>query len=310
MPVSACAEGDANCLFIGAGSGSAATTSLPLANTALPDQEASTTSAATPLPTPTSIEPVNTGLSSSSIVAALSPVASNPASSDPAVLNPTEPSSTSTSQSPTPSDSLQSKSTPQAGSPSSPNPAGTQAIAVPGHILSVASSAGLAVGNTVDAASLTYTLPGATTSPANAEQSVAVYEGQTISGVAIASSVAVVGGQTLSVGGSVITLSGNQVASLGSSGIVVQAAGGAVTTILIPKASSTSTSIPIVTGNAGVASTVKVNGTTSSTTPTPPLTSIGALIMANFSAAGRSRELGGSVLARFVACLLGTLYLL
>ena len=61
------------------------------------------------------------------------------------------------------------------------------------------------------------------------------------------SSEAVVCTQTLTVGGSVVTLAGNQVASLGSSGLVVLAPGGFVTTIPAQPESTTYTTLPALT---------------------------------------------------------------
>ncbi|KAI9648371.1 hypothetical protein NHQ30_003004 [Ciborinia camelliae] len=65
-----------------------------------------------------------------------------------------------------------------------------------------------------------------------------VVNGQTISVVAGSSSsgvsIAIVAGQTISPGGPAATLSGGQVASLGSSGVVIQASDGFLTTIPVP----------------------------------------------------------------------------
>lgn len=76
---------------------------------------------------------------------------------------------------------------------------------------------------------------------------VGIVAGQTISAAAAGSSAVIVGGQKLSLGGPVVTLSGNQVASLGSSGIVIQAPSGIVTTLNVHPTPGPSTSS---TGNS------------------------------------------------------------
>ncbi|KAM3075651.1 hypothetical protein ACMFMG_007784 [Clarireedia jacksonii] len=96
---------------------------------------------------------------------------------------------------------------------------------------------------------------------------VGIINGQTISIAAGSSSssktpIAVVAGHTLTAGGPVATLSGGEIASLGPSGVVVQAAGGAVTTIPVPTydahpAAGTFTSTPVVFGQTMTVSAVE-----------------------------------------------------
>jgi hypothetical protein len=97
---------------------------------------------------------------------------------------------------------------------------------------------------------------------------IGVIAGQTVSGVALGSSSALVGSQTFTIGGPIATLPGNQVASLGVNGLVVQAPGGVVTTIPVQLGQSYSQSSPL---------TIMVGpGTTESRgfeLPSPPLTS-------------------------------------
>jgi hypothetical protein len=100
---------------------------------------------------------------------------------------------------------------------------GDAALTVGGQVVQLQSSAGLAIQNTTDGSISTYAVPSTVPSPVNARQSIALYEGQTISGIAIASSVAVISSQTVGVSSSVVTLSGSQVASLRASGLVVEA---------------------------------------------------------------------------------------
>lgn len=94
---------------------------------------------------------------------------------------------------------------------------------------------GVVVSNPENGAVTTYALPPAPPpAPAPEHQSIGVVEGQTISGIAIGPSQAVAGGYTLSIGGAVATLVGNQVASLGTDGLRVEAQGGIVTTLAVP----------------------------------------------------------------------------
>jgi hypothetical protein len=97
---------------------------------------------------------------------------------------------------------------------------------------------------------------------------VGVINGQTISIAAGSPSgpntpIAVVAGHTLTAGGPVATLSGGEIASLGSSGVVVQAAGG-ITTIPVPTynaqpTAATLTSIPVVFGQTMTVSAIEGN---------------------------------------------------
>lgn len=110
---------------------------------------------------------------------------------------------------------------------------GGPGVTVPGgNIVSLASS-GVVVKNTGSGSVTTYALP-LPPAPVISQPSIGFIGGQTISGIAIGSSQAVVEGQTLTVGGSLVTLPGSQVASLGSSGLVIEAPSGIVTTIAVP----------------------------------------------------------------------------
>lgn len=103
-------------------------------------------------------------------------------------------------------------------------------------VISVAPS-GVIVSNTENGVVISYTIPSAKTTVPS-PQTLGVVAGNIISGLAIDSSQAVAAGYTLSIGGAVATLSGNQVVSLGASGIVVQAPGGIETTLSVPIPSS------------------------------------------------------------------------
>ncbi|PQE34065.1 hypothetical protein CJF32_00002895 [Rutstroemia sp. NJR-2017a WRK4] len=98
---------------------------------------------------------------------------------------------------------------------------------------------------------------------------VGVINGQTVSIAAGSPSspntpIAVVAGHTLTAGGPVATLSGGEIASLGSSGVVVQAAGGTITTIPVPTyntqpPASTLTSAAVVFGQTMTVSAIEGN---------------------------------------------------
>ncbi|PQE12321.1 hypothetical protein CJF31_00000525 [Rutstroemia sp. NJR-2017a BVV2] len=98
---------------------------------------------------------------------------------------------------------------------------------------------------------------------------VGVINGQTVSIAAGSPSspntpIAVVAGHTLTAGGPVATLSGGEIASLGSSGVVVQAAGGTITTIPVPTynaqpPASTFTSAAVVFGQTMTVSAIEGN---------------------------------------------------
>lgn len=366
-PVSACIANDPACLYAGA---AATTSTLAQSNTALPDQAASTTTTAAPLPIITNLTPSSTGLPaqpvSSSIASTLQsetvaspselPAASNPALSSNSVPGESTPSSPASPQAQASTPEQKAVNTNPvaiatlAGSQVISATAGASyvvvgsqtvtlggaAITVAGQVVQLQSSAGLVVQNSADGSFTTYAVPTAEASPVNAAKSLAIYEGQTISGVAIASSVAIVGGQTLTVAGSVVTLSGSQVASLGSSGLVVEAPGGKITTIPVPSPTSlsangnlemtkevgsgpssapnspVSTDSTLVLGSASVDETKVVSlwSSTSTSSSPPASTSIGALIMANFSAGDRSRKLGGVRVAWLGSSVAAVLYLL
>lgn len=102
---------------------------------------------------------------------------------------------------------------------------------LPGNQIASLGSSGLVI-QAPSGALTTYALP--TSTPAL----IGIIAGHTVTGVALGTSAAVVGGQTLSVGGAVVTLAGNQVASLGVSALLVQVPGGGVTTIAVQAVTS------------------------------------------------------------------------
>ncbi|KAF4635416.1 hypothetical protein G7Y89_g2681 [Cudoniella acicularis] len=183
---------------------------------------------------------------------------------------------------------------------------GGPAITVSGQGVVSLSPSGLVVSNSVNGLVSTYALP----SPTFA-QSIAVVGGQTISGLAIGSSVAIIAGQTVSIDGSVATISGNQVISLGPSGVVVQLPGGGVTTISVPTPTASPTSSPIqnpaVTKNL---SGTNLAGALVSTAPTASGTSasLGKIIQ-SMSSSGHA-AVGTGFLCWLGSAVLGAIYLL
>lgn len=109
---------------------------------------------------------------------------------------------------------------------------------------------------------------------------------------ALGSSAVVIAGQTLSIAGSVATLSGGHVASLGSSGIVLQAPSGIVTTLSVPS----STDVVVVPVPA--VNTLSLTSTVAASLDIPPTSStsgyvaatgtgLGSIIYSTFEGAGR-----------------------
>jgi hypothetical protein len=130
-----------------------------------------------------------------------------------------------------------------------------------GYVVSLGSS-----GIVVQASGSTITTIAVAPEATNSAN-VGVINGQTISiGAGSPGSpntqIAVVAGHTLTAGGPVATLSGGEIASLGSSGVVVQAAGGTITTIPVPTYNaqphaSTFTSAAVVFGQTMTVSAIE-----------------------------------------------------
>lgn len=104
----------------------------------------------------------------------------------------------------------------------------------------------------------TIPVPSAQKDPAN----MAIVNGQTISVVAGSSSlsipIAIVAQQTISAGGAAATLSGGQIASLGTSGVVIQASGGYSTTVLVPSSTTPVNSASFVPAGVDGGQTISV----------------------------------------------------
>ncbi|RDW59122.1 hypothetical protein BP5796_12046 [Coleophoma crateriformis] len=170
---------------------------------------------------------------------------------------------------------------------------GSPAITIAGGEVVSLTPSGLAVSNIDGSEAVTYPLP-ILSAAARPTPTLGIVAGYTISGEAVGASAAVIDGQTLTLGGAAITLSGNQVATLGSSGLMIAAPGGLVTTLAIPTPIAILTVLPSTTGTVvGVKDSSEVPTTLSSAIQLAA-TNVGSSAHEK-SGGGRSRSMGPGV---------------
>jgi hypothetical protein len=119
---------------------------------------------------------------------------------------------------------------------------------------------GIVIGHASGGPASTFALPTIAASQQSAPTQinadvVATVDGFTFSASAGASTV-VIGDQTVSMGGQLVTLSNNDVVSLGPSGLVIQMPGGGVSTMLIPGSTATAPASSSSTTSNGIAAII------------------------------------------------------
>lgn len=199
---------------------------------------------------------------------------------------------------------------------------GASAVTIPGGEIVSLAPTGVVVSNSDSGVVTTYLIP-------------AVQETSTSTPVhtvsALGSSAAVIADQTINLGGPAVTLSGAEVVSLGSSGIVLQAPSGIITTISVPSSSiaifqvpakseetkSLETSIVPATEVSPIAAAVTPNTKPAATDDIPATSStssyasvastgLGSIIYSTFEGAGqKSTDL--KILGGLASAVLGAL---